>query len=177
MTMQPAIGEFTYEPTADWGLLPEGWRMGDVAGVAVDADDQVYVFHRGEHPIIVFDREGNFLRSWGQCVHTRPHALQVTPEDPPITRVAVLSGALLADSLAALHTRKAALPAKKPALPALLVSHGRADPVLPFARGASIEPVLAPYGYPVTFFPFEGGHEIPAALIERLRRFLLARWT
>jgi phospholipase/carboxylesterase len=59
-------------------------------------------------------------------------------------------------------------------LPAVLVSHGRADPVLPFARGAGIEPVLTSYGYRVTFYPFEGGHEIPAALVERLRQFLFS---
>jgi len=100
-------------------------------------------------------------------------ALQAGADDPPIARVAVMSGALLADSLAALHAKKAAaLPATTTALPAVLVSHGRADPVLPFARGASIESVLRASGYPITFYPFEGGHEIPAALVERLRQFL-----
>jgi len=100
------------------------------------------------------------------------------PSEAPVTRVAVLSGALLADSLAALQARStargAAPPPAQPALPAVFVSHGRADPVLPFARGASIEPVLTAHGYPVTFYPFEGGHEIPAALVERLRQFLFS---
>jgi phospholipase/carboxylesterase len=103
-------------------------------------------------------------------------ALQVTADDPSIARVAVMSGALLADSLAALHAQKATLrPQKKAALPAVLVSHGRADPVLPFARGTGIETVLSASGYRVTFYPFEGGHEIPAPLVERLRQFLFAR--
>jgi len=101
-------------------------------------------------------------------------ALQAGADDPPIARVAVMSGALLADSLAALHAKKAAArSATTTALPAVLVSQGRADPVLPFARGASIESVLRASGYPITFYPFEGGHEIPAALVERLRQFLL----
>ena len=85
--------------------------------------------------------------------------------DPPVQRVAVLSGVLLADSLPALQLRRAA-----PA--AVFVSHGRQDPVLPFAEGASIETVLRPHGYPVTFFPFDGGHEIPSAVVARLRAFL-----
>jgi phospholipase/carboxylesterase len=85
--------------------------------------------------------------------------------DPPVARVAVLSGVLLADSLPALQ--------RKPAAPAaVFVSHGRQDPVLPFAEGASIEAVLTPHGYPVTFFPFDGGHEIPSAVVARLHRFL-----
>jgi phospholipase/carboxylesterase len=85
--------------------------------------------------------------------------------DPAVQRVAALSGVLLADSLPALHVKKAASPA-------VFVSHGRTDPVLPFAGGASIESVLTPHGYRVTFFPFDGGHEIPAAVVEQLGRFL-----
>jgi hypothetical protein len=34
----------------------------DVAAVGVD-NDNVYAFNRGAHPMIVFDRHGNFLRS------------------------------------------------------------------------------------------------------------------
>jgi phospholipase/carboxylesterase len=87
--------------------------------------------------------------------------------DPPVDRVAVLSGVLIADALPALHVKKAALPA-------VFVSHGRSDPVLPFAGGASIETVLAPHGYRVKFVPFEGGHEIPPPVVEQLRTFLFA---
>jgi phospholipase/carboxylesterase len=86
--------------------------------------------------------------------------------EPPIDRVAVLSGVLVADSLPALHAKRGR--------PAVFVSHGRSDPVLPFAEGASIASVLQPYGVPVTFFPFDGGHQIPPAVVEQLRSFLAA---
>ena len=85
--------------------------------------------------------------------------------DPPIDRVAVLSGALLADSLPALHVERRQRPA-------VFVAHGRADPRLPFATGASIERILASHGYAVTFFPFDGGHEISSDVVAQLRRFL-----
>lgn len=85
--------------------------------------------------------------------------------DPPVARVAALSGVLLADSVPALQTRP-----QRP--PAIFVSHGRTDAVLPFARGANIEKLLEPHGYPVTFFPFYGGHEIPRAVVAELRKFL-----
>jgi phospholipase/carboxylesterase len=85
--------------------------------------------------------------------------------DPPVARVAVLSGTLLADSLPALHV-------KKPALPEVFVSHGRADTMLPFANGVSIESVLTRYGYPVSLVPFEGGHQIPPVVVTQLRQFL-----
>jgi len=50
----------------DWAKLPDGWSFKEVAAVGVDSKDNVYAFSRGEHPIMVFDRDGNFLRSWGE---------------------------------------------------------------------------------------------------------------
>ncbi|MBI4525873.1 MAG: hypothetical protein HY695_18915 [Deltaproteobacteria bacterium] len=74
-------GEFRYEVIEGWGKLPEGWSYREVAAVGVDGNDQVYIFSRGEHPIIVFDREGNFLRSWGEGVFTRAHGITMGPDD------------------------------------------------------------------------------------------------
>ncbi|BBK41783.1 hypothetical protein STVA_18030 [Allostella vacuolata] len=73
-------GEHRYRVNPDWARLPDGWSFQDVAGVAVDARDQVYVFNRGEHPMIVFDREGNFLRSWGEGVFNRAHGIHFGPD-------------------------------------------------------------------------------------------------
>ena len=73
-------GEFCYRIVEDWAKLPEGWQFGDVAAVAVDDKDQVYAFHRGPHPVIVFDRDGNFLRSWGDGVFKRPHGIHIGPD-------------------------------------------------------------------------------------------------
>ena len=67
-------GKYTYEPAEGWGKLPDGWRYVEVAGVDVDSKDNVYLITRGEHPVIVFDREGNFLRSWGEGLFTPPHS-------------------------------------------------------------------------------------------------------
>lgn len=60
-----------------WGRLPEGWRYLEVAGVAVDAQDRVFCFTRGEHPVIVFDRDGTFLRSWGEGQVRRAHGITI----------------------------------------------------------------------------------------------------
>jgi DNA-binding beta-propeller fold protein YncE len=74
-------GEHRYRIAEGWGKLPDGWVLGDVAAVGVDRLDRVYVFHRGEHPMIVFDREGNFLKSWGEGVFLRPHGISMAPDD------------------------------------------------------------------------------------------------
>jgi hypothetical protein len=74
-------GEFAYSVQDDWGLLPDGWRLGEVSAVGTDSRYHFYVFNRGEHPMVVFDREGNFLRSWGEDFFNRPHGLHVAPDD------------------------------------------------------------------------------------------------
>ena len=67
-------GEYRYRVEEGWGKLPDGWSFHEVGAVGVDRNDNVYVFHRGEHPMIVFDRDGNFLRSWGEGMFPRPMA-------------------------------------------------------------------------------------------------------
>ena len=74
-------GEYTYSVDADWAKLPDGWAFKDVAAVAVDHKDQVYVFNRGEHPMIIFDRAGNFLRSWGEDLFSRAHGIHIGPDE------------------------------------------------------------------------------------------------
>ncbi len=74
-------GRFTYEVAVGWEKLPPGYSWREVAAVAVDSKDRVYVFNRGEHPMIVFDSQGNFIKSWGEGVFTRPHGLTLGPDD------------------------------------------------------------------------------------------------
>ena len=73
-------GKFRYEVAVGWEQLPKSWRHGDVTNVVTDAEDRVYVFNRSEHPVIVYDREGRFLDSWGEGVFTRPHGISITRE-------------------------------------------------------------------------------------------------
>jgi hypothetical protein len=75
------FGDYKYEAVPGWGRLPEGWDFKEVAAVAVDSQDRVYAFSRGEHPVIVFDRDGNFLKSWGEGVFKRAHGLHMAPDE------------------------------------------------------------------------------------------------
>jgi DNA-binding beta-propeller fold protein YncE len=69
-----------YRPVVGWGHLPEGWSFVEATSVAVDAADRVVVFNRGPHPVIVFDRDGQFLRAWGEGVFRRPHGITIGPD-------------------------------------------------------------------------------------------------
>jgi DNA-binding beta-propeller fold protein YncE len=73
--------QFKYRVNAEWANLPDGWSFKEVGGVGVDDKDNVYVFNRGEHPMIVFDRQGKFLRSWGEGQYPRPHGVHMAPDD------------------------------------------------------------------------------------------------
>jgi DNA-binding beta-propeller fold protein YncE len=75
-------GQFRYELAEGWEQLPDGWEHKDVAGVATDSRDRVYVFTRSEHPVIVYEQDGTFIRSWGEGVFSpRPHGITIGPDD------------------------------------------------------------------------------------------------
>jgi hypothetical protein len=75
-------GDYRYEVHDSWAKLPPGREFNaDVAAVGVDARDQVYAFNRGRHPMVVFDRDGNFLRSWGEGLFHRAHGVHVAPDE------------------------------------------------------------------------------------------------
>src|SRR6202021_592826 len=80
----PAIlgsGDHRYRVVENWAKLPQGWALSDVASVAVDSKDRIYVFNRGTHPMIVLDREGNFIKSWGEGLFHRAHGLHIDADD------------------------------------------------------------------------------------------------
>ena len=82
-TSSPVIvghGAFRYRVAADWPQLPGGWSFVEVVGVATDGDGNVLVLNRGEHPVIVFDRAGKFLRAWGEGLFNRAHGITMGPD-------------------------------------------------------------------------------------------------
>lgn len=74
-------GRFRYQALPKWEQLPAGWRFDEVAGVATDSRDRVYVFNRGQHPLMIFDRDGKFLSSWGEGIFARAHGITIGPDD------------------------------------------------------------------------------------------------
>ena len=72
---------FQYQALADWAQLPAGWSFVEAVGLATDSSGNAYVFNRGEHPVIVLDRQGRFVRSWGEGFFVRPHGIQIGPDD------------------------------------------------------------------------------------------------
>jgi phospholipase/carboxylesterase len=86
---------------------------------------------------------------------------------PAVDLVVAMSGVLLMDSVSALT----ALRATKPRF---FLSHGRHDPVVPFASGSHAHALLEAHGLSVAWRPFDGGHEIPPPVLADVERFLFS---
>jgi len=54
-----------FEPVPFWAKVPHGIWLQEATAVAVDSADRVYVFNRGNMPVLVFDRDGNVIDMWG----------------------------------------------------------------------------------------------------------------
>jgi DNA-binding beta-propeller fold protein YncE len=81
MTATLGSGEHVYEEIADWAQLPDGWDFHEVVDVVVDSQDRVSIFNRGEHPLMVFEPDGRFVRAWGEGLFTRPHGLTLARDE------------------------------------------------------------------------------------------------
>lgn len=85
--------------------------------------------------------------------------------DVPLTALVLLSGTLVDESTWMAHMpRRRGLP--------VFLAHGRRDDVLPYALAERLRARMQAAGLVVTFVPFEGGHDIPAEVVEALNRFL-----
>jgi len=73
--------DYGYQANDRWAQLPPGWKLPEVVGVATDNCDWVYVFNRGEHPVMVFHPDGSFHNSWGEGIFRRPHGIFIGPDD------------------------------------------------------------------------------------------------
>src|SRR5262245_51296833 len=78
---QSGVDDYVYQEVFDWARLPEGWDIGEVVDVAVDEDDRVYIFSRAEHPLMVFEQDGSFIRAWGEGLFRRPHGLTLAEDE------------------------------------------------------------------------------------------------
>ena len=73
--------DFQYTVDESWAKFPATGPDGEAVGVACDSTDRVYVFLRGPKPVLVFERDGTLIGSWGQDAFTRPHGIFIGADD------------------------------------------------------------------------------------------------
>jgi hypothetical protein len=84
----PVIGEgaFRYEAFHDWGVLPPTLKWGNTHGVVEDAQGNIHIHHTvhassdSADTVVVFDRNGKFVRSWGRQFRGVAHGFDIRRE-------------------------------------------------------------------------------------------------
>ncbi|MES2791501.1 MAG: peptidyl-alpha-hydroxyglycine alpha-amidating lyase family protein [Planctomycetota bacterium] len=74
-------GDYRFQATEQWAQWPADWDIHEVSSIATDSQDRVYVFNRSPRPVAVFDREGQFLHSWGEGMLSRAHGIYIDAHD------------------------------------------------------------------------------------------------
>jgi hypothetical protein len=79
-------GSHRYECIHDWLVPPDGLLWGDTQGVAQDAKGHIYITHtvagdsKSGDAIVVFDRNGKFVTSWGARFRNGGHGIEIRKE-------------------------------------------------------------------------------------------------
>jgi DNA-binding beta-propeller fold protein YncE len=80
--MSTKVNAPTYRAIPGWEQLPAGYTHPDVAAVAVNSRGRVYLLCRAEHPVLIYERDGKFVGSWGEGQFTmRTHGITIAPDD------------------------------------------------------------------------------------------------
>lgn len=74
-------GKYRYKVHENWQKAPPELDVRACA-VSVDSQDRVYCFSRHkEHPVVVFDPDGNVLGTWGAGLFLQPHSIRIDAND------------------------------------------------------------------------------------------------
>lgn len=77
-----SCGEFCYELFPDYGVFPKEFEFTMYSGGCCDSQDNLFLATRdADHPIIMLDPEGNYVRNFGKGLFGETHTLCITPED------------------------------------------------------------------------------------------------
>lgn len=80
-----AVSVWAAEPapyrSAGFVEIPSHVKLDSVSAVECDSKGRIYVLHRGEPPLLQFDRKGAFIKGWGQGTFKVAHGLRVDSSD------------------------------------------------------------------------------------------------
>jgi peptidylglycine monooxygenase len=71
------IADERYRIDRFYGQFPEGFELGRVSTLAVDANEKLYIFQRNGPPVVVLDEHGSFESAWGEDLVSDPHGINI----------------------------------------------------------------------------------------------------
>ncbi len=77
-SQQGGISNYVFDPT--WPLKPERFKWGQMPGIAVDKQDQIYIFTRNQPAVQVYKTDGALLRAIYMEDSSGAHFIRIGPE-------------------------------------------------------------------------------------------------
>lgn len=72
-----SIPQMTYEVDPNWPNRPEYISWGAMPGIAIDKEDQVWLYTRAKPPIQKYYPNGRFIKSWGDDIIGEAHYIKI----------------------------------------------------------------------------------------------------
>ncbi len=80
--MKMGSGNFRFELVDGWPKRPADLNLGWIGGVGVTSSNRVYIYNRGDFPMVVFDGDsGELLETWDDPRFKHAHAVWVDADD------------------------------------------------------------------------------------------------
>ena len=81
---QPSSGRqgeiVNYVVDSSWPRKPDRFRWGQMPGIAVDGQDQIYIFTRNQPTVQVYKIDGSLVRAWYMEDSSGSHFIRIGPE-------------------------------------------------------------------------------------------------
>lgn len=75
------FGDRRYSVVRPFAKFPAGMTPGRLSAGAVDSKGNLHICQRADPPVLVFDRQGTFLRSYGEGLIVESHGICITADD------------------------------------------------------------------------------------------------
>jgi DNA-binding beta-propeller fold protein YncE len=70
-----------FEPVMNFPKLSADLLLGPCSAVATNSKGEIFLFHRGKHPILCVDADGKLRQSWGDGLIGKAHGLRIDRHD------------------------------------------------------------------------------------------------
>src|SRR3984957_8743568 len=79
----PKAPELNFHVVQDFLKIPRDMIMAEAVGVAINSKGHIFILNRGNHPMLEFDQEGNFISSFGEGspIFHIPHSIRFDSQD------------------------------------------------------------------------------------------------
>ena len=75
-------GDYTYQLVDAWPNIPKHWELGTCSDLAVNSFNEIHLFSRGDHPLTIWNPNGDFVSSWGEGTFSdNEHGIYITKSD------------------------------------------------------------------------------------------------